>query len=104
VNGRRGRRLRKLQNDLQEGRGYSHLKEEDLDRKMWRDCFGRGFGPVVRQTVKRMNYDIIILWNQCRMSGPSLTGASLCGAYLYLSEHYAMGTSRRGGTQLYRHF
>jgi len=38
-----------------ERRGYSHLKEEALDRTMWRACFGRGFGPVVRQTTKRMN-------------------------------------------------
>jgi hypothetical protein len=50
--GRRGRRLRKLLNDLKERRGFSHLKEEDLDRTMWRARFGRGFGPVVRQTAK----------------------------------------------------
>jgi len=31
------------------------LKEEALDRTMWRACFGRGFGPVVRQTTKWMN-------------------------------------------------
>jgi hypothetical protein len=35
--------------------GYSHLKEEALDRTMWRDRFGRDFGPVVRQTAKWMN-------------------------------------------------
>jgi len=28
------------------------LKEEALDRTMWRAHFGRGFGPVVRQTTK----------------------------------------------------
>jgi len=55
VTGRRGRRRRKLLNDLQERRGYSHLKEEALDRTMWRARFGRGFGPVVRQTTKWMN-------------------------------------------------
>jgi hypothetical protein len=49
---RRGRRRRKLLDDLKERRGYSHLKEEALDRTMWRACFGRGFGPVVRQTAK----------------------------------------------------
>ena len=38
--------------DLKERRGYSHLKEEALDRTMWRARFGRGFGPVVRQTTK----------------------------------------------------
>jgi len=48
---RRGRRRRKLLDDLNEKRGCSHLKEEALDRTMWRARFGRGFGPVVRQTT-----------------------------------------------------
>jgi hypothetical protein len=45
---RRGRRCRKLLDDLKERRGYSHLKEEALDRTTWRARFGRGFGPVVK--------------------------------------------------------
>jgi hypothetical protein len=52
VTGRRGRRRRKLLDDLKERRRYSQLKEEALDRTMWRARFGRGFGPVVRQTTK----------------------------------------------------
>jgi hypothetical protein len=52
VTGRGGRRGRKLLDDLKERRGYSHLKEEALDRTIWRACFGRGFGPVVRQTTE----------------------------------------------------
>ena len=52
VIGRRGRRRRKLLDDLKERRGYSHLKEEALDRTMGRAHFGRNFGPVVRQTTK----------------------------------------------------
>jgi len=52
VTGRRGRRRRKLLDDLKERRRYSHLKEEALDRAMWTARFGRGFGPVVRQTTK----------------------------------------------------
>jgi len=52
VRGRQGRRRMKLLDDLKERRGYSHLKEEALDRTMWRARFGRGFGPVVRQTAK----------------------------------------------------
>ena len=52
VTGRRGRRRRKLLDDLKEGRGYSNLKEEALDRTVWTARFGRGFGPVVRQTTK----------------------------------------------------
>ena len=52
VAGRRGRRRRKLLNDVKDRRGYSHLNEEALDRTMWAAGFGRGFGPVVRQTTK----------------------------------------------------
>jgi len=52
VTGRRGRRRRKLLDELKERRGYSHLKEEALDRTMWRARFGRFFGPVVRRTTK----------------------------------------------------
>ena len=52
VTGRQGRRRRKLLDDLKERRGYSHLKEEALDRTMWRARYGRGFEPVVRQTTK----------------------------------------------------
>jgi hypothetical protein len=51
VTERRGRRRRKLLDDLKERRGYSHLKEEALDRTLWRARFGRGFEPVVRQTT-----------------------------------------------------
>jgi len=50
VRGRLGRRRRKLLDDLKERRGYCHLKEEALDRTMWRAHFGRGSGIVVRQT------------------------------------------------------
>jgi len=52
ITGRRGRRCKKLLDDLKERRGYSHLKEEAVDRTMWRASFGRRFGPVVRQTNK----------------------------------------------------
>jgi hypothetical protein len=43
----RGRRRKQLLDDLGDKRGYSHLKEEALDRIKWRNCFGRGCGPVV---------------------------------------------------------
>ena len=47
VTRRRGRRRKKLLDDLKDGRGYCQLKEEALDRTIWRNRFGRGFGPVV---------------------------------------------------------
>ena len=40
VTRRRGRRRRKLLDDLKDRRGYSHLKEEALDRTLWRNRFG----------------------------------------------------------------
>jgi hypothetical protein len=52
VTGRQGRRRRKLLDDLKERTGYAHLKEEALDRTMWRARFERTFGPAVRQATK----------------------------------------------------
>ena len=48
MKGRRGLRRRKLLDDLKERRGYFHLKEEALDRTMWK----ARFGPVVRPTTE----------------------------------------------------
>ena len=47
VTRRRGRRHKKLLDDLRDRRGCCKLKEETLDRTMWRNHFGRGFGSVV---------------------------------------------------------
>ena len=52
VTRRRGRRCRKLLDDLKDRRGYSHLKEEALDRTMWRNRFRGGYGPVARQNTE----------------------------------------------------
>jgi uncharacterized RmlC-like cupin family protein len=52
---RRGRRRKKLLDDLKEIRGYCHLKKKDLARTMWRKRCGIDFGPVVRQTTKRIS-------------------------------------------------
>ena len=49
---RRGRRRKKLLDDLKDRREYSHLKEEALDRTIWRNHFRGGFGPVVRQITE----------------------------------------------------
>jgi hypothetical protein len=51
VTGRRGRRRKKLLDDLKERRG-THLKEEAVDRTVWRNRFGGSFGPVVRQNTE----------------------------------------------------
>jgi len=52
VTRRQGRRRKKLLDDLKDSRGYSHLKEEALDRTMWRNCFGGDFGPVDRRNTE----------------------------------------------------
>jgi hypothetical protein len=49
VTGRRGRRRKQLLDDLKEKRSYWKLKEEALDRTVWRTRFGRVCG-LVRQT------------------------------------------------------
>ena len=49
---RRRRRRKKLLDDLKDRRGYSLLKEEVLDRTIWRKRFGRSFRPVVKEITK----------------------------------------------------
>jgi hypothetical protein len=44
--------IQKLLDALKDRRGYSHLKEETLDRNKFRNRFGRGFVPVVRQNTE----------------------------------------------------
>jgi len=52
VTRRGGRRRRKLLDDLKDWREYPYMKEEALDRTMWRNRFRGGFGPVVRQNTE----------------------------------------------------
>jgi len=49
---RRGRRRKKLLDDLKVRTGYSHFTEEALDHTLWRNRFGGGFGHVVRQNTE----------------------------------------------------
>jgi hypothetical protein len=52
MTGRRGRIRKQLLDDLKEKRRYCKLKEEALDRTLWRTHFGRGYRPVVRLTTE----------------------------------------------------
>ena len=52
VTRRRGRRRKKLLDEFKDRTGYSHLKEEALDRTMWRNRFGIGVGLVIRQNTE----------------------------------------------------
>jgi hypothetical protein len=60
VTGRRGRRRNQLLDDFKERRGYCKLKEEALDRTLWITRFGRGYGPVVRQTTEWRAYGPVV--------------------------------------------
>jgi hypothetical protein len=50
MTGKQGR-CKQLLDDLQEKRRYWKLKEDALDHTKCRTRFGRGYGPVVRQTT-----------------------------------------------------
>jgi hypothetical protein len=52
MTGRRGKRRKQLLDDLKEKRKYWKLKEEALDRTLWRTRFVRGYGRVVRQSTE----------------------------------------------------
>jgi hypothetical protein len=52
MTGRRGRRRKQLLDDLKEKIRYWKLREEALDRSLWRTRFRRGYEPVVRQTTE----------------------------------------------------
>jgi hypothetical protein len=52
MTGRRGKWRKQLLDDLKEKRRYWKLNEEALDRTKWRSRFGRGYGPIVRQTAE----------------------------------------------------
>jgi hypothetical protein len=74
VTGRRRRRRKKLLDDLKEREGYSHLKEEALDRTMWRARFGRGFELVVRQTAAAAaDDDMEVMSNYCKNNSKYVT-------------------------------
>ena len=76
---RRGRRRKKLLDDLKNRRRYSHLKEEALDRTMWRNRFRRGFEPVVRQNTEGINELLLFLlgrpWDFTKLRSTNLRKA-----------------------------
>ena len=52
---RKGRRRKQLLYDFKETRGYWKLKEETLDRTLWRTHCGRSYAPVAKHTTQWMN-------------------------------------------------
>jgi hypothetical protein len=49
---RRGRRRKQLLDDLNETKGYLKLKQEALDRALWRTRFGKCYVLVVIETME----------------------------------------------------
>jgi len=45
-------RYKQIQDDLKEKKGNCQLKEEVLDRSLWKTRFRRCYGPVVRQNTE----------------------------------------------------
>jgi hypothetical protein len=52
VTERRGGRRKQLMNDLKEKMGYCKLKEEALDRAVWRTHCGTGYGNAAVQSTE----------------------------------------------------
>ena len=50
--GRLGRRRKQLLDDLKKKTGYLKLKEEVIDRSVWRTGMGSGYETAVRQTAE----------------------------------------------------
>jgi hypothetical protein len=47
----KGQEDEQLLDDLKETRRHWKLEERALDCTLWRTCFGRGYGPVIRQAT-----------------------------------------------------
>jgi hypothetical protein len=52
---RRRKRCKQILGVLKETRGYWKLNKEAVDHTVYRTPFGRGYGPVVRQTTQLIN-------------------------------------------------
>ena len=61
--GKTRKKSQQLMEDDEEWREYYKLKDEALDRSLWRNGFGRGYGPVVRQTAEWITlYSKVMRW------------------------------------------
>jgi len=96
VTGRRGKRGKQLPDFLKEKRGYCKLKNEALDRALWRTGFGRGCGPTVRQTAELMNDRSSASWRndtQCSVHVSSYRRTELKIVSRIRSKSYVCGIS-----------
>ena len=76
MTGRRGRRHKQPLDDLKEKTEYCKLKEDALDRHLWRTRFGRGNGPVVRTTEGiTIEFTNVTTGRIIRVEGPQIVHA-----------------------------
>jgi hypothetical protein len=75
--GRQGWRCNQLLDDPTEKRGHLKLKEEALDRTLWRTPFGKGYGPVVWQTTEWMQELLLAQKKRLGMSCQTMKRNSL---------------------------
>jgi len=61
MTGRQGRRHKRQMDDHKEMRVWWKLKEEAVDRTLWGNRFGRGYGPTVRQSTEWILRTILCL-------------------------------------------
>jgi hypothetical protein len=61
--GRLDRRVTQLLDDLKEERRYWNLKQETLDRNLWRNRFRRRNGPVARSAKLMHEYQTNWIYN-----------------------------------------
>jgi hypothetical protein len=96
VKGRRGKRRKQILDDFKKTRGYWILKAEAIDGTVWRTRFGKGYGPVVRQT--RMNDD-------ARPPGclSTSTKSALIGRIFVLLTATFVAHQRKGSASLHLH-
>ena len=76
VTRRRGRRRKKLLDDLKDRRGYSHLKEEALEESFWRRLW----------TCRQTDYWIIIIIMTPLLRTLSFVYLRRCSLYLILAK------------------
>jgi hypothetical protein len=88
VTGRRGRRRTELLDCLKEIKGYWKLKEEAVDRTVWRTGFGKGGGPVTCGVVVMMIMIVAVTSELLLRLGVSDDFRSMLYFYYFLYPYY----------------
>jgi hypothetical protein len=77
VKGKRGRKRKRLLDDMKETTRYCKLKYGAVDHTLWRIRFGRGCGPVVKTASKRWK----LVWFRCNSRHRSWHTTDTCARF-----------------------